>query len=196
MSEEIKICSSCWEEDCVCDYEQYITLDDGIADAIIALNRKGYMTTYSCEGHIVEDDGEASGNIMGIYVVCPNHRFESLPEGFSYPKGKKHKDFHRTILYKYVKGELRARIDGKYIPYDLEGDRKKHLEILRQWVENLPAMDLRQPGCYSEYLRTGQPKQSYLAYELPKSKTYRIVSTNFISFSISLKALVICPGNH
>ena len=91
MSDEIKICSSCWEEDCVCDYEQYITLDAGIADIIIALNLKGYMTTYSCEGHVVDDDGNSQSKIMSIYLTCPNHRFDSLPQGFSYPEGKKHK---------------------------------------------------------------------------------------------------------
>ena len=175
MSEEVKICSSCWEEDCVCDYEQYITLDAGIADVIITLNLKGYMTTYSCEGHIQEDDSSTQSKIMDIYLVCPNHRFESLPEGFTYPKAIKHRDFHRTILYKYVKGKLLARINGKYIPYDLENDRQKHLAILREWAETLPALDHKKSGCYSEYLRTGKPKQSFLEYKLPKSKTYRIV---------------------
>ena len=32
MSDEIKICTSCWEEECVCDYEQYTYLDENIAD--------------------------------------------------------------------------------------------------------------------------------------------------------------------
>lgn len=175
MSEEVRICSSCWEEDCVCDYEQYITLDAGIADTVIELNLKGYLTTYSCEGHILEDDGNAQSKIIDIYLKCPNHRFESLPEGFTYPKAIKHRDFHRTILYKYVKGKLLARINGKYIPYDLEADRQKHLMILREWAEALPAMDRKNSGCYSEYLQTGRPKQSFLEYELPKCSTFTVL---------------------
>lgn len=168
MSEEVKICSSCWEEECVCDYEEYITLDAGIADIVVALNLKGYMTTYSCEGHIVGDDGSSQSKIMSIYLTCPNHRFDSLPQGFSYPKGNKQKAFYRTILYKYIKGQLCARIDGKYVPYDLESDRKEHLESLKQWVEALPAMDRNKNGCYSEYLQTGMPKQSKLKNALQK----------------------------
>ena len=174
MSEEVRICSSCWEEDCVCDYEQYITLDAGIADAVIELNRKGYLTTYSCEGHILEDDDNTQSKIVDIYLVCPNHRFESLPDGFTYPKAIKHRDFHRTILYKYVKGKLLARINGKYIPYDLESDRQKHLAILKEWAETLPAMDRKKSGCYSEYLQTGRPKQSFLEHELPKCSTFTV----------------------
>jgi hypothetical protein len=130
---------------------------------------------YSCEGHIVGDNGLSHGQVIDINLVCPNHRFETLPEGFAYPKGAKHRDIHRTILYKYVKGKLLARIDGKYIPYDLESDRKNHLRILKSWADSLPAIDIKKhPECYSEYLVTGKPKQSYLEYELPKCRTFTV----------------------
>lgn len=174
MPNEVTICTSCWEEDCVCDYEWYTTLDSGIADVIIALNLKGYQTMYSCEGHISEDEGNNQSKVMDINIVCPNHRFDTLPEGFSYPKGESHRDIHRTILYKYVKGKLLARINGKYIPYDLDGDRQKYLAILKEWVDTLPVISIKEhPEYYSEYLVTGIPQASFHAkYEQPICNTF------------------------
>ena len=173
MSDEVRICTSCWEEDCVCDYEQYTLLDTGIADAIISMNTKGYKTLYCCEGHIYPDDGTGKSNVMDIYVNGVK-RYETLPEGFSYPKGKQHNDFHHTVLYKYVKGKLYARINGKYVPYDLEKDRQGHLTKLKSWADALPAIDLKKhPECYSDYMVTGKPKASYLNLELPPCKTHR-----------------------
>ena len=141
MSNEIKICTSCWEEECVCDYEQYVYLDKNIADAIINMNLKGYKTFYSCEGHIEIDDGRADSRVLDIYFTT-QFRLDDLPDGFDYPtKSLKRKDIHRTISYKYINGVLYARIGKKYIPYDLEDDKKRHLDILKKWVDKLPALD-------------------------------------------------------
>ena len=174
MSDEVRICTSCWEEDCVCDYEQYTLLDTGIADAIISMNTKGYKTLYCCEGHIYPDDGTVKSNVMDINVNGVK-RHDILPEGFAYPRGKNRTDFHRTILYKYVKGKLYARINGKYVPYDLEKDRQNHLVILKAWADSLPTIDPKtHPECYSEYMATGKPKTSYLSWELPRCKIFKI----------------------
>ena len=174
MSDEIKICTSCWEEECVCDYEQYTYLDENIADAIINMNLKGYRTSYSCEGHIEADDGRTESRVFDIYFTT-QFRLDDLPDGFAYSKSKKRTDAHRTILYKHIKGTLNARIDIKYISFDLEGDKKRHLDILRKWVEGLPTLDKKtNPYCYSEYMQTGRPKQPDYMYEIKGWKTYRI----------------------
>ena len=174
MSDEVKICTSCWEEECVCDYEQYTFLDKNIADAIISMNLKGYKTFYSCEGHIEVDDGRNDSRVLDIYFTT-QHRLVVLPEGFSYSKSKTRTDAHRTILYKYINGTLHARIGKKYIPYDLEEDRKQHLDILKKWTDELPVLDKKaNPDCYSEYMRTGRPKQPDYLYEIKGWKTYRV----------------------
>ena len=175
MSEEVRICTSCWEEDCVCDYEQYAFLDSGIADIVVTLNLKGYKTIYCCEGHISPDDGTGRGGVLDIYLEH-NYRLDTLPEGFAYPRGKQHTHYHHTVLYKYAKGKLLARINGKYIPYDLEQDRIEHLEKLRVWAESLPEVDIKKHHeCYSEYMVTGKPKVSYLKWELPLCKTFKVL---------------------
>jgi len=174
MSNEIKICTSCWEEECVCDYEKYAFLDKNIADAIINMNLKGYRTQYSCEGHIEPDDGRTESRVLDINFTT-QFRLDGLPEGFTYSKSKKRKDAHRTILYKYINGTIYARIDKKYIPYDLEEDKKLHLDILKKWVDELPVLDKRtNPYCYSEYLQTGRPRQPEYVYEVKGWKTYRV----------------------
>ena len=174
MNDEIKICTSCWEEECVCDYEQYVFLDKNIADAIINMNLKGYRTSYSCEGHIETDDGKTESRVLDIYFTT-QQRFENLPEGFAYSKSKTRTDAHRTILYKYKNGTLYARINKKYIPYDLEEDKQRHLGILKKWVDELPALDKKtNPYCYSEYMRTGAPRRPDYTYEVKGWKTYRV----------------------
>lgn len=174
MSNEIEVCTSCWEEDCVCDYERYILLDANIAEAIINMNLKGYKTFYSCEGHIEPDDGTGRTHVLDIYFKAQD-RYESLPEGFAYPKAKVHTDAHRTVLYKYVNGVLHARINKKYIPYDLEADKVLHLEYLKNWAKKLTPIDKQtNPYCYSEYMLTGKPKKPDYFYEVRGWDTYSV----------------------
>jgi len=174
MSDEMKICTSCWEEECVCDYEQYTSLDKNIADAVIGMNLKGYRTLYSCEGHIESDDGRTESRVLDIYFIT-QFRLDVLPEGFTYSKSKKRADAHRTILYKYINGTLFALIGKKYIPYNLEADKNRHLELLKKWVDELPVLDKNaNPYCYSEYMRTGKPRQPDYAYEVKNWKTFCI----------------------
>ena len=175
MSEEIVVCKSCWEEDCVCDYEEYITIDEGIFESIRKLNLKGYRTNYGCEGHIKPYEGIDMQGVMDIYIMF-NERFENIPEGFQYPRGKKHTDIHHTVLYKYVDGKLLARIDGKYKPYNLEEDRLNHLHSLEKWVDDLPIIDKEaHPNCYTLYLLTGEPRKPMYRHELNDCETFKVV---------------------
>ena len=174
MSEEIRVCSSCWEEDCVCDYEQYIFIDKNIADIILLLNLKGYGTKFCCEGHILPEEELPGSGIMQIYIMF-NKRYDMIPEGFTYPKNKNGTDISRKILYKYSKGVLKARIDGKYIPYDLEQDKFEHIEKLREWAESLPEISIKEhPECYSRYMVTGEPRSSFSPYDGHKYKTFKV----------------------
>ncbi len=177
MSNEVKICCSCWEYECVCDYEQYVWIDEEIADALIKMNTKGYKTFYSCAGHIEPDEGEGNLHVMDVYFTT-QERLDTLPEGFAYPRGKNHKDAHHMVSYKYVNGVLRARVDKAYKPYDLEADRLHAIENLKVWADNLPVLDKKEhPYGYSEYLRTGQPKAPDYCYELKGYKTFCVEIT-------------------
>lgn len=178
MSNEIRVCSSCWEVDCECDYEEYIELDEMIAEIIIEMNLKGYPTFFSCEGHIKKDDGNLDSKVFDMYLLCKD-RFDVLPEGFSYPRGKDKKDFHRSLLYKYKNGKMYVRINGKYVLHDLESDKLEHIKKLRKWVNELPARDIKSnPSCFSTYMVTGKPKTPRYIHEIKDSSTYKIEITS------------------
>ncbi len=44
-------CPNCKEEDVL-----LIELDEGIADIVVEMNEKGYMTEFSCEGHVKDEE--------------------------------------------------------------------------------------------------------------------------------------------
>lgn len=43
------ICSICWDKNCGCE-ESLVEIDEDILDTVIDLNRKGYVTLFSCQG--------------------------------------------------------------------------------------------------------------------------------------------------
>ena len=148
----------------ICDNENYFTCDKNIAYAITTLNKKGYITKSSCEGHIdfswheinncdldllegakkdkrfivlrVNKNGfdYLTPNMLAtIYIsFVKNYDFINLPEGFELEN-----DFgciiRKTIWYNHK--------DKRRTIKDLENEKKKYIEILNKWVEELPDLN-------------------------------------------------------
>ncbi len=112
--------------------------DHGILDILLELNRKGYYTIFSCEGHC-DPNPDKKGNVghwEGYLAFNDTYRFEEYP-----PKFYKYNN-HRRFFYwngygeesrlKYLEDVLRwartlpTREKKKVVVYHLLGKNKKH----------------------------------------------------------------------
>lgn len=117
-------------EECGYDNEVAIILDGKIASIISDLNKKGYKTCYSCEGHFnnycteyIDDNDEFIFNVAEAYIS-----FEKPLEVDSIPKF--------WVLYN-EDDEMKHRIITTNS--DEKGfNKNKALDSLRVWVKNLP----------------------------------------------------------
>lgn len=108
-----KFCVKCWEDehDCICVSKNIVLLDKNIIDILVLLNKKGYMTRFSCGGH-------AYKRYIFIYInFLEEYRFDILPEFFIY-EGKR-------LFYRNTKEKQKQKdIDHK-------------ISMLREWAEQL-----------------------------------------------------------
>lgn len=115
------VCPNCFYplEKCTCKvFPPYylLMIDKGMQHIIRVLNKKGYKTIGCCESHF----GTDSSNINVIFNTSLD---VEVPEGFVKIKNG------NGYAYYYKKN-----IDFE----DWEKEKKKHLEILKEWSENLP----------------------------------------------------------
>lgn len=119
------ICPFCFREvdDCRCNVYPYylVQIDKLLVPAIRALNKKGYLTTACCSGHIKNN---SSGK---LYIAfAKEHDFgDNIPEGSLYSKSSK------SIFYNWL--------------FDLSEDELKAYQLdcikhVTEWAENLPSL--------------------------------------------------------
>jgi hypothetical protein len=112
------VCHKCFNnrDKCTCKkYTHDIGLDKNIIEHIKILNRKGYNTVYSCEGH-------SSGG--GIYI-CFDNSFRNIPEN-CIPDGFVREEKNKAIRHLYNKVEK-----------DFVNEKEKYLSILLEWCNSL-----------------------------------------------------------
>lgn len=108
------ICVSCGE------YQNFFHVDDKIADVIITLNKKGYITLFSCEGH--EDSPGAY-----IYFKNPDINFDGFTENLP----------DEWFLDEQDKEQLGAIVIRSKPEFD---DGSYDVSKLQEWANKLPML--------------------------------------------------------
>lgn len=120
-------------------YEEHpdvFTCDPMIARTISTLNKLGYMTLASCEGHYEIKEYDVSypkeKMVTGIYILFKeNYKFPNLPEGFEVDELDGKTDLSHIIYYYDASGNHKNRID-------FEKRKEKYCKLLEEWAMNLP----------------------------------------------------------
>lgn len=112
------VCPYCFYQinKCICKvYPPYalIQIDEGIQEIVRELNRKGYKTKYSCEGHF-----DYSYN---IYIkFYEKYNFPKLPKGFT----------KSDFVIEHIMTETDN--EDKF-----NQEKKEYLSLLKEWVKSL-----------------------------------------------------------
>lgn len=112
------VCPNCFNQvnKCTCkEYPPYmlVQIDEGIQKSVRELNRKGYRTRFSCEGHY--------DYTYNIYIrFWKNYKFSELPEDFVMS------DFTLEHKVKELNNEEK-----------FNQEKEKYLEVLEKWVDSL-----------------------------------------------------------
>lgn len=106
-----------------------IELDPNIAEAVSILNKKGYFTTFCCEGH-----GRKSLPYITFGYPCGNDY---------YLNGFEHKEFEFDYLPEYWKSESDYCANGTYLRLYVSKSvsKEKYLNSLNKWVNDLPEQE-------------------------------------------------------
>lgn len=114
--------------------QSYADIDEGMIDILNNLNKKGYKTVYSCEGHL-DDYSKEYNHRIDLYISFDKEYDFKIPFPKIEVKGKK----------PYTK--LKTFKDGKFAYYwfssknveneQKEQERKEELERLLKWSEEL-----------------------------------------------------------
>lgn len=99
--------------------DSYIEIDELIAPAVQLLNKKGYITSYSCSGHF------GNNCLRHVYISFrPGIELLSIPDGFEYEK-----KYNQVFLF----------MMGKYDdPFSFIKDQLSYMEGLYDWALLLP----------------------------------------------------------
>lgn len=111
------LCPECWNEikKCTCNFYPYflIQIDAGISEIVKILNKKGYHTAATCEGHLEQ-------NKPWFYISFKE------PYGFELPQG-----------FYWEDNNVRCEYSGNSLE-DLAKDKNKKLKSFTKTVSNLP----------------------------------------------------------
>lgn len=117
------------------EHEKIFSCDPMIADAVSILNKLGYYTLASCEGHYEIKEYDISypkeKMVTGIYILFKEkYVFSSIPEGFELEDDERTCLRHRMKYYD-ENGNHRNRLE-------FEIEKEKYNKILIEWAKNLP----------------------------------------------------------
>ncbi len=118
------------------DHPKVFSCDPMIADTISKLNKLGFYTLASCEGHYEIKEYDISfpteSRKTGIYILFKEiYSFSNIPEGFELENFDDKVCLRHTMEYYDEKGNYRNR-------FDFEREKEKYNKILNEWVGNLP----------------------------------------------------------
>ena len=120
------VCPRCFYQlhSCICEHRprELIHVDIHIQECVRLLNRKGYITQYSCSSHL--EEYQRCG-FSEIYLVFPDwiDFKDKIPQGFTKDKGK------NIFRYRYAK----KLTEAEFIKVQTE-----QLQILLNWCKRLP----------------------------------------------------------
>lgn len=120
-----------------CDSNYTIILDDNIAPLVAVLNKKGYKTKYSCEGHISSDRRWQPCYFSTPYVSLvssiPVGIFDNIPDGWyvEWNKTKHREKYGFGLSIRYLD------TNAKSIEDSIEFDS----DAIMKWADNLPCND-------------------------------------------------------
>lgn len=151
------MCPHCFEEKGVCKCANmkkysYIEIDENMFDIVRTLNKKGYRTTYCCEGHP-----------CGTYL--------NFACGVRFPFFPKYADvrmkyIHTTMAYGYLDPLVK-----KY-HYSFEDEKAKALHYFREWAESLPEVSQVNE---SEFISGNPKKYQVYAKDIKKEDFIKIL---------------------
>lgn len=118
------------------EHPKIFSVDPMLAEAISQLNKLGYHTLASCEGHyeIKEYDVSYPKEKMftGIYILFKeNYKFLDIPEGFQKEDLEGRTYLFHPINYYDISKNHRNRMD-------FEIEKGKYCKIITEWAMNLP----------------------------------------------------------
>ncbi len=116
MRKFYKVCLACWHKEkyCKCENSELQNIDHNMAYILTQLNKKGYITEYSCGGH-------TEHSFIYVYVKFKSkHNFENIPEGFKY--------LNNQLFYKNIKIKNNK---------DKQAEINKKIQLLKEWVKLL-----------------------------------------------------------
>ncbi len=118
------------------EHPKIFSCDPRIANAVSTLNKLGYYTLASCEGHyeIKEYDISFDKENMktGIYILFKEkYKFPNIPECFDLEEFDDKVCLRHTMEYYDDIGNHRNR-------FEFEREKDKYCKILETWAMNLP----------------------------------------------------------
>ena len=131
------LCTSCWERKCTCENKKYAQIDDEIADIIILLNGKGYVTRNCCAGH-----NNSKKTYTNIYIQFNEvYDFKSVPKGFQCETQVISNNEKYTLISHFFSFERRnGNIFYKDNIINLDNELDLYREELREWAYKLNEM--------------------------------------------------------
>ena len=117
------------------EHPNVFSVDPRIANTVSMLNKLGYYTLASCEGHWEIKEYDISvpkeNRYTGIYILYKEYYdFPNIPEGFELEKEDRI-TLRYTMEYYDEYGNHRNR-------FEFEREKEKYCKIIEDWANQLP----------------------------------------------------------
>lgn len=120
----------CPKANCIGDI---VVVDDFMVNTIVALNEKGYKTTYCCSGHVSDINADFSSCCIRFSGEMESHIKNNIPDGFAFFKPNREDSFPEFQIVFDIKGHSK----GLSFPEKLRLIAETNISVFN-WAISLP----------------------------------------------------------